>query len=51
MTTHVKPNASMFLHATDEQEVLRVVNNFKGKALTDNDGIYMYIVKQVIFIL
>ena len=36
---HVKPNASMFLHAADEQEVLRVVNNFKGKYSTDNDGI------------
>ena len=48
---HVKPNASMFLHATDEQEVLRVVNNFKGKYSTDNYGIDMYIVKEFIFIL
>ena len=40
----------MFLHATDEQEVLRVVNNFKGKYSTDNDGIDMYIVKKVIYL-
>ena len=38
----------MFLHVTDEQEVLRVVN-FEGKYSTDNDGIGMYIVKKVIF--
>ena len=41
----------MFLHATDEQEVLSVVNNSKGKYSPDYDGIGMYIVKQVIFIL
>ena len=28
---HVKPNATVFLHATDDQEVIIVVNNCKGK--------------------
>ena len=27
---HIKPIASLFLHVTDEQEVLRYANNFKG---------------------
>ena len=40
----------LFLHATDEQEVLRVVNNFKGKCSTDYDGIDMHIVEKVIFL-
>ena len=45
----VKPNASMFLHVTDEQEILTAVNNFKGKYSTDNDGIDMYIVTKFYF--
>ena len=45
----VKPNATVFLHATDDQEVIIVVNNCKGKYSTDCDGIDVYIVKYIFF--
>ena len=44
----VRPNGSMFLHAIDEQEVLKILINFKGKSSTDYEGIDMYVVKKVI---
>ena len=40
-----QPNASMFLNATDEQELLQIVNNIKGKPSEDFEGIDMFIVK------
>ena len=49
MTACSSNRMRLFLHAIDEQEVLRVVNNFKGKYSTDYDGIDMYIIKRVIF--
>ena len=39
--------ASMFLHSTDEQELLTVVKQYKGKSMGYN-GIDMYVVKKVI---
>ena len=38
----------MFLHPTDEQELLSVVNNCKGKFSIGYNGIDMYVVKKVI---
>ena len=38
----------MFLHPTDEQELLTVVKQCKGKSPTGYDGIDMYVVKKVI---
>ena len=39
--------ASMFLHPTDEQELLTVVKQCKGKSFTGYDRIDMYVVKKV----
>ena len=38
----------MFPHLSDEQELLTVVKQCKGKSPSGYDGIYMYVVKKVI---
>ena len=43
-----QPNAFMLLNATDEQEVLQVVNHIKWKSSKDFESIDMVIVKKVI---
>ena len=39
---------SMFLTPTDKEEVIRMVNSFRNKSLTDCNGVMMKLVKNVI---